>query len=61
MAKRLKGFRDYTDYLSYAKTYLYWMDGNEHKQTYDMLVTRQWEINPMSYIREMSLLAHSKN
>jgi len=60
MKKGLKGFRDYTDYLSYAEIYLFWMDENEHKQTYDMLLNRQGNINPISYIRTMSLDAHKQ-
>jgi hypothetical protein len=60
MEERLKGFRDYTDYLTYAEIYLFWMDGNEYKQTYDMLLNRQGDINPISYIRQMSLEAHNQ-
>jgi hypothetical protein len=58
MGERLKGFRDYTDYLTYAEIYLFWMNGDEHKQTYDILLNRQWDINPISYIRKVSLEAH---
>ena len=60
MGKRLKGFKDYADYRSYAKIYLFWMDGKEHKQTYDMLLKRQGHINPMSYMRKMNLEAHKQ-
>jgi hypothetical protein len=59
MEERLKGFKDYTDYQSYAKIYLFWMDGNEHKKTYNMLLKRQGDINPISYMRQMSFVAHS--
>jgi hypothetical protein len=60
MRKHLKGFKDYTDYLSYAEIYLFWMDGNEHKKTYDMLLKRQEDIHPISHMRKMSLEAHKQ-
>lgn len=60
MGELLKGFKDYTDYLSYAEIYLFWMDGNERKKTYDMLLKRQGEIHPISYMRKMSLKAHNQ-
>ena len=59
MGERLKGFRDYTDYLTYAEIYLFWMNSDEHRQTYDMLLKRQLDINPISYIRKVSLEAHN--
>ncbi len=61
MGTRLKGFRDYMDYLTYAEIYLFWMDGNEHKKTYNMLMKRQEDIEPIRYMRKMSLEAHSQN
>ncbi|HOG10381.1 MAG TPA: hypothetical protein PK842_11095 [Smithella sp.] len=61
MGKGLKGFRDYMDYLTYAEIYLFWMDGNEHKKTYNMLMKRQGDIEPIRYMRKMSLAAHSQN
>jgi len=60
MGESLKGFRDYSDYLTYAKVYLFWMDRNEHQQTYDMLLNQQEDINPISRMREMSLDFHIK-
>ena len=60
MEERLKEFRDYTDYLTCTEIYLFWMDGNEYKQTYDILLNRQEDINPISYIRQMSLEAHNQ-
>ncbi|MGD0279451.1 MAG: hypothetical protein ABSC11_09110 [Smithella sp.] len=58
MGERLKGFRDYPDYLTYAEIYLFWMNGDEHKRTYNMLLKQQGDINPISYIRKVSLEAH---
>ncbi len=60
MIEGLNGFRDYKDYLSYAEIYLFWMDGNEHKQTYDMLLGQQGNISPISYMRKMSLAFHEQ-
>jgi len=60
MGELLKGFKDYTDYLSYAKVYLFWMDGNEHKKIYNMLLKQQDDIHPISYMRKMSLEAHNQ-
>lgn len=61
MGKGLKGFRDFKDYLSYAKIYLFWMDGSEHKKTYDYLLNRQGDTDPINYILQMSLLAHGQD
>ena len=58
MGERLKGFRDYPDYLTYAEIYLFWMNGDEHKRTYNMLLKQQGDINPISYMRQMSFVAH---
>jgi len=60
MGEGLKGFRDYTDYLTYAEVYLFWMDANEHKQTYDMLLNRQENLDPISYMYKMNLEAHEQ-
>lgn len=60
MGELLKGFKDYTDYLSYAKIYLFWMDEYERQETYDMLLNRQGEIHPIIYMRKMSLEAHNQ-
>lgn len=61
MKRDLKGFKDYRDYLSYAKIYLFWMDENEHKQTYDMLLNQQENVSPICYLLQMSSLAHRQN
>jgi hypothetical protein len=61
MGKGLKGFKDYSDYLSHAQVLLSWMDDKEHQMFYEMLLKRQGDIDPISYMRQMSLLAHSKN
>ncbi|MBN1471952.1 MAG: hypothetical protein JW925_09230 [Syntrophaceae bacterium] len=60
MEEKLKGFRDYTDYLYYAEVYLFWMNRSAHKKTYDFLLSRQGDINPISYLLQMSSLAHSQ-
>ena len=60
MGERLKGFRDYTDYLTYAEVYLFWMDANEHKQTYDMLLNHQGNLDPIRYMHKMNLEAHEQ-
>jgi hypothetical protein len=59
MRKRLKGFKDYRDYLSYAQVCLSWMGHKDHQKLYEMLLKRKGEIEPLSYMRQMSLLAHS--
>ena len=60
MQEGLKGFRDYTDYLTYAEVYLFWMDANEHKQTYDILLNQQGNLDPILYIHKMNLEAHEQ-
>ncbi len=61
MGKGLKGFKDYSDYLSYAQVWLSWMDDKEHQMLYEMLLKQQGDIDPIRYMQQMSLLAHSKN
>jgi hypothetical protein len=61
MGKCLKGFKDYSDYLSYAQICLSWMDDKDHQKLYEMLLKRKEEIEPFSYMRQMSLLADSQN
>jgi hypothetical protein len=61
MGKGLKGFKDYRDYLSYAQVCLSWMGDKDHQKLYEMLLKRKGEIEPLSYMRQMSLLAHSQN
>ena len=61
MGKGLKGFKDYRDYLSYAQVCLSWMDDKDHQKLYEMLLKWKGEIEPLSYMRQMSLLAHSQN
>jgi hypothetical protein len=61
MRKGLKGFKDYRDYLFYAQVRLSCMDDKDHQKLYEMLLKRKREIEPFSYIRQMSLLAHSQN
>jgi ribosome-binding factor A len=61
MGKGLKEFKDYRDYLSYARVYLSWMDDKDHQKLYEMLLKRKGEIEPFSYMRQMSLLAHSQD
>jgi hypothetical protein len=61
MEERLKGFKDYRDYLSCAQVYLSWMDDKDHQKLYEMLFKRKGEIEPFSYMRQMSLLAHSQD
>src|SRR5664280_1763683 len=60
MEKGLKGFKDYRDYLSYAQVCLSWRDDNDHQKLYEMLLKRKGEIEPLSYMRQMSLLTHSQ-
>ena len=61
MRKRLKGFKDYRDYLSYAQVCLSWMGDKDHQKLYEMLLKRKGEIEPLCYMRQMSLLTHSQN
>ena len=61
MGKGLKGFKDYRDYLSYARECLSWMDDKDHQKLYEMLLKRQGEIEPLSYMRQMSLFAHGQH
>jgi hypothetical protein len=61
MGKGLKVFKDYRDYLSYAQVCLSWMDDKDHQKLYEMLLKRKGEIEPLSYMRQMSLLTHSQN
>jgi hypothetical protein len=61
MGKGLKGFKDYRDYLSYAQVCLSWMDGKDHQKLYEMLFKRKKEIEPFSYMRQISLLAHGQH
>jgi hypothetical protein len=61
MGKGLKGFKDYRNYLSYAHVCLSWMDDKDHQKLYEMLLKRKGEIEPLSYMRQMSLLTHSQN
>ena len=58
---RKKGFKSYSDYLSYTKVCLSWMNDKDHQKLYEMLLKRKGEIEPLSYMRQMSLLAHSQN
>ena len=44
----MRGFKDYTDYLSYARVCLSWMDEKGLKRTYNMLLKQQRDINPIS-------------
>jgi len=60
MGKTLKGFKDYADYLSYAYICLAWMNADEHKKTYDMLLKQQDSIDPVTAMRRMSAEAHAK-
>jgi hypothetical protein len=55
----LKGFKDYADYLSYARVCLSWMDEKGLKRTYHMLLKQQGDMNPVRYMRQMSFVAHS--
>ena len=59
MGKGLRGFKDYKDYLSYAQVCLSWMGEKGLKRTYNMLLKQQGDINPISYMRQMSFVAHS--
>jgi hypothetical protein len=61
MGKGLKGFKDYRDYLYYAQVCLSWMDDKDHQNLYGMLLKRKGELEPLSYMRQMSLLTHSQN
>ena len=61
MGKGLKGFKDYRHYLSHAQVCLSLMENKDHKKLYEMLLKRKGEIEPFSYMRQMSLLAHSQN
>jgi hypothetical protein len=59
MGKGFTGFKDYRDYLSYAQVCLSWMGDKDHQKLYEMLLKRKGEIEPLSYMRQMSLLARS--
>jgi hypothetical protein len=61
MRNILQGFKNYSDYLSYARICLSWMDDKDHQKLYEMLLKRKGEIEPLSYMRHMSLLTHSQN
>jgi len=61
MGKGLRGFKNYRDYLSYAQVCLSWMDDKDYQKLYEMLFKRKGEIEPFSYMRQMSLLAQSQN
>jgi len=55
----LKGFKSYSDYLSYARVCLSWMNEKGLKRTYHMLLKQQGNIDPINYMRQMSFVAHS--
>lgn len=55
----LKGFKGYSEYLSYARVCLSWMDEKGLKRTYNMLLKQQGDMDPISYMRQMSFVAHS--
>jgi hypothetical protein len=59
MRNILKGFKSYSDYLSYARVCLSWMNEKGLKRTYNMLLKQQKDINPISYMRQMSFVAHN--
>jgi hypothetical protein len=61
MKENLKGFKNYADYLSYARVCLSWMGENGLKRTYNMLLKQQGYINPIRYMRKMSFVAHRLN
>ena len=61
MGKKIKGFKSYSDYLSYARVCLSWMDDKDHQKLYEMLLKRKGEVEPLSYMRQMSLLAYSQD
>lgn len=58
MRLNLKGFKSYSEYLSYARVCLSWMDEKGLKRTYNMLLKQQGDMNPASYMRQMSFVAH---
>ena len=51
MRNILQGFKNYSDYLSYARICLSWMDDKDHQKLYEMLLKRKGEIEPLSYMR----------
>jgi hypothetical protein len=55
MRNILQGFKNYSDYLSYARVCLSWMDDKDHQKLYEMLLKRKGELEPLSYMRQMSL------
>jgi len=61
MRNILQGFKNYSDYLSYARVCLSWMDDKDHQKLYEMLLKRKGELEPLSYMRQMSFLTHSQN
>ena len=61
MRNIIQGFKNYSDYLSYARVCLSWMDDKDHQKLYEMLLKRKGELEPLSYMRQMSLLTHSQN
>jgi hypothetical protein len=58
--KKLKGFKDYTDFLSYAKISLHFSDAG-NGLLYDYLLAIQDTTDPIQKMREMTAVAYVKN
>jgi len=62
MGKGLKGFKRLQGLSDPMLKYVYlWMDDKDHQKLYEMLLKWKGEIEPLSYMRQMSLLTHSQN
>ena len=53
MRRKLKGFRDYDDYLSYAKVCVDLSD-KENRALYNYLIRHQSQVDPTLKIRELN-------
>jgi hypothetical protein len=55
MEKKLKGFKGYEDYLTYANVCLSWMNEAELRSAYDYLHKSQGQIDPVYHMRKMNV------
>ena len=58
--EKLKGFKDYADYLSYVEICCCWLDAGGHKLLYDYLLKVQDTVDPLTVMRRMGAEAHAK-
>jgi len=59
MEEGLKGFSDYSDYQSYARVFLPWMNEDEHHALYGLLQKDQRD--PIQLIRQMNVETYAKS